>query len=186
MGSTHTSTAIPAPADWRELFSDWDSIRQGYPYVDEDEAVRDCVRRLGAAEPDLVPFWTLGLLMLAPQVAFGGPGPGVEDEFVAALRPLAHRDDDGSCTHGWHPYDIDVDELLEQLPEILEALTSPPPLDGLLPRELVPERCLEEGADGESEPVSLSAPDLLARWQCPRTAPGFARAALDYVFATVD
>ncbi|MFC9819999.1 hypothetical protein ACFWG6_00510 [Streptomyces erythrochromogenes] len=34
-----------------------------------------------------------------------------------------------------------------------------------------------------AEPADLSGPELLDRWQCPRTAPGFARAALDYLGA---
>ncbi|MET7447714.1 hypothetical protein [Streptomyces sp. NPDC005508] len=37
----------------------------------------------------------------------------------------------------------------------------------------------------EAEPANLSGPEILARRQCPCAVPGFARAALDYLGATV-
>ncbi|MFD5877571.1 hypothetical protein [Streptomyces yangpuensis] len=179
------STVIPIPANWADLCSSWEEIRHGYHAGDKDATVRDCARRLDttAAGPKDGPvlFWTLGLLTLAPYVAFGDPGPGVEDEVTAALRRIARGDDSGSCAHGWHPYDVDVDEMLEHLPTALEVLNSPADhtLNGLLPAD-----CLD-GLDDGAEPANLSGPEVLDRWQCPRTAPGFARAALDHLGATV-
>ncbi|MDI3403184.1 hypothetical protein [Streptomyces cavernicola] len=193
------STVIPVPDNWEELVGDWDGLRNGYPHGDMDETVRDCVRRLGetlsgagaasGAGPrgDLVLFWTLGLLTVAPYVGFGNPGAGVEDEAVAVLRRAARRDEGQSCAHAWHPYDIDVDALLEDLPLEMELLSSPvdQALDGLLPEDLLPQIYRDQLEDDEAEPANLSGAEILVRWQCPRTAPGFARAALDYLGATV-
>ncbi|MGC4945797.1 hypothetical protein ACLQ2N_06215 [Streptomyces sp. DT224] len=179
------STVIPVPNNWQSLFSSWDELRHGYHAGDKDETVRGCARRLDTKAPgsegDPVLFWTLGLLMLAPYVAFGNPGPGVEDEVVAVLSRVARGDDGSTCAHGWHPYESDVDDVLERLPAVLEVLSSPvnQALDDLLPED-----CMDE-LDEEAEPANLSGPEILARWQCPRTAPGFARAALDYLGATV-
>ncbi|MDQ8705373.1 hypothetical protein RCO28_23165 [Streptomyces sp. LHD-70] len=186
------------PDNWEDLLGGWESLRQGYPAGDQDETVRDCARRLdetasaaGAVsgsgpQGDLVLFWTLGLLHVAPYVAFGNPGPGVEDEVVAVLRRAARRDEGQSCEHAWHPHDVEVDDVLEYLPEDL-LLSSPVEevLDGLLPEDLLSTYYLDELEDEETEPANLSGPEILARWQCPRTAPGFARAALDYLGATV-
>jgi hypothetical protein len=153
--------------------------------------VRSCARRLettaSGSEGDPVLFWTLGLLMLAPYVAFGNPGPGVEEKVVAVLSRVARGDDGRTCAHGWHPYEVDVDDVLEHLPACLEVLSSPvnPALDDLLPEDLLPELYPDELEDEQAEPANLSGPEILARWQCPRTAPGFARAALDYLGATV-
>ncbi|WP_327351260.1 hypothetical protein [Streptomyces sp. NBC_01304] len=185
-------TAIPVPDNWRPLFGDWDELRHGYHAGDKDETVRDCVRRLAAvaARPAGEPllFWTLGALMLTPYVAFGEPGAGVEDEVVDALSAVARGGEDGrACAHDWHPYEADVDELLEHLPATLDVLAAPleAALDDLLPEDLLPEGYLDELDDEEAEPAKLSGPELLARWQCPDTAPGFALAALDYLGATV-
>lgn len=184
-------TVIPVPDDWRPLSSGWDELRHGHHAGDKDGAVRDCARRLDATAPgsedDPVLFWTLGLLMLTPYVAFGNPGPGVEEEAVAALSRVARGDDGRTCAHGWHPYEAGVDDVLEHLPACLEILSSPLPqaLDDLLAEDLVPGGCLDEAEDEEAEPANLSGPEILTRWQCPRTAPGFARAALDCLGATV-
>ncbi|MDI3421668.1 hypothetical protein [Streptomyces luteolus] len=184
------STVIPVPDNWQPLFSSWDALRHGYG-GDQDETVSDCARRLdtavAGAEDDPLLFWTLGLLMLAPYVAFGKPGPGVEEKVVAVLRRVARGDDGMACAHGWHPYEVDVDDVLETLPADLEVLGSPvnQVLDDLLPEDLLPEHYLDALEDEEAEPGNLSGPEILARWQCPRTAPGFARAALDYLGATV-
>ncbi|MCN9244049.1 hypothetical protein NGF19_25260 [Streptomyces sp. RY43-2] len=153
--------------------------------------MRDCAHRLDTTAPgpegDPVLFWTLGLLLLAPYVAFGNPGPGVEDKVVAVLRRVARGDDGRACAHGRHPYEAAVDDVLERLPAVLEVLSSPAnqALDDLFPEDLLFEACLDELEDEEAEPADLSGPEILARWQCPRTAPGFARAALDYLGATV-
>ncbi|GGY17481.1 hypothetical protein GCM10010358_81150 [Streptomyces minutiscleroticus] len=180
------STVIPVPDNWHAVLSGWDDLRHGYHAGDKDETVRDCARRLDTAAPgskgDPVLFWTLGLLMLAPHVAFDGPGPGVEDEAIAVLSRVARDDDGRTCAHGWHPYEADVDDVLEHLPAWLEVLSSP--VDQAL-EDLLPEAYLDELEDVEAEPANLSGPDILARWQCPRTAPGFARAALDYLGATI-
>ncbi|MFF9864870.1 hypothetical protein ACF1G0_05525 [Streptomyces sp. NPDC013953] len=184
------STVIPVPDDWRALFSGWDELRHGYHAGDKDETVRGCARRLGTTAPgsegEPVLFWTLGLLVLTPYVAFGDPGPGVEAEVVAVLRRVARGDDGRTCAHGWHPYEADVDDVLEHLPAGLEVLGSPASraLDDLLPEDLLPGDHLDE-FDEEAEPANLTGAEILARWQCPRTAPGFARAALDYLGATV-
>ncbi|GAA1542084.1 hypothetical protein GCM10009730_58920 [Streptomyces albidochromogenes] len=183
-------TVIPVPDNWRSLVSDWDELRHGYHAGDKDETVRGCARRLDMKAPgpegDPVLFWTLGMLMLAPYVAFANPGPGVENEVVAVLSRVARRDDGRTCAHDWHPYEADVDDVLERLPAHLEVLSSPmnQALDDLLREDLLPEDYLDE-LDEQAEPSNLSAPEILARWQCPRTAPGFARAALDYLGATV-
>ncbi|MFF7795249.1 hypothetical protein [Streptomyces sp. NPDC007991] len=185
------STVIPVPDNWRPLFHSWDELRQGYHAGDKDETVRGCARRLDATLPgsegDPVLFWTLGLLTVAPYVAFGNPGPGVEDNVVAVLSRVAHGDDGKACAHSWHPYEADVDDVLERLPADLEVLSSPvnQALDDLLPEDLLPEGYLDELEDQEAEPANLTGPEILARWQCPRTASGFARAALDYLGATV-
>ncbi|MFH8613672.1 hypothetical protein ACH4E8_01185 [Streptomyces sp. NPDC017979] len=179
------------PDDWQPLFDGWEDLRHGYHYGDKDETVRDCARRLDAtvpgAEESPVLFWTLGLLMLTPYVAFGEPGPGVKDEVVGVLSRVARGDDGQACAHGWHPYDIEVDDVLEFLPAGLDELSAPADqdLDDLLPEHVLPAHCLEELEDQEAEPASLSGPEILARWQCPRAASGFARAALDYLGATV-
>ncbi|MFF9572994.1 hypothetical protein [Streptomyces sp. NPDC014685] len=185
------STVIPVPDNWQSTFDSWDDLRNGYPDEDEDETVRHCVRQLettsSGSEGDPVLFWTLGLVMLAPYVAFGNPGPGVEDEAVAVLSRVARDDDSRTCTHVWHPYEVDLDDVLEHLPAYLEVLGSPAnqALDSLLPEDLLPEASLDEPEDEETEPANLSGPEILARWQCPRTAPGFACAALDYLGATI-
>ncbi|MFJ9588616.1 hypothetical protein [Streptomyces acidicola] len=185
------STVIPVPDNWQPLLSSWEELRHGYHAGDQDETVRACARRLDTTAPrpegDTVLFWTLGLLMLTPYVAFGNPGPGVEDEVVAVLRRVARSDDGRACAHGWHPYEADVDDALEHLPASLEVLSSPviQALDDLLPEDLLPVDYLDELEDEEAEPAKLSGSEILARWQCPRTAPGFARAALDYLGATV-
>ncbi|MGW2275088.1 hypothetical protein [Streptomyces yangpuensis] len=179
------SKALPMPANWASLCSDWEEIRHGYHAGDKDATVRDCARRLDATvtgpQDGPVLFWTLGLLALAPYVAFGSPGPGVEDEVTAALRRTARRDGGGSCTHRWHPYDVDVDDVLEDLPTVLEMLNSPAghALDALLPADHLDE--LDDDGAGSAD---LSGPEVLDRWQCACTAPGFARAALDYLGAT--
>ncbi|WP_069173604.1 hypothetical protein [Streptomyces griseus] len=185
------STVIPLPDNWRPLCSGWEELRHGYHAGDKDGTVRGCARRLDTAvsgpEGEPVLFWTLGLLTLAPYVAFGTPGPGVEDEVVAVLSRVA-RDDDGTvCGHGWHPYELDVDEVLDYLPVGMEVLSSPvdQALDDLLAEDLLPEDHLDGLEDEEAEPAHLSGPEILVRWQCPRTAPGFARAALDYLCAPV-
>jgi hypothetical protein len=184
------STVIPLPDNWRALSSSWEELRHGYHAGDKDETVRDCARQLDTTAPgsedDPVLFWTLGLLMLAPCMAFGNPGPGVEDKVIAVLRRVARGDDGRACTHSWHPYEADVDDVLEHLPASLEVLSSPvnQALDDLLPEDLLPADYLDELEDDEAEPANLSGPEILSRWQCPRTAPGFARAALDYVGAT--
>lgn len=120
------STAIPVPDDWRPFFSSWDEIRHGYHAGDRDEAVRDCADRLDATWPgsgsDPVLFRTLGMLLLAPYVAFGSPGTGAEDRAVAVLRRVARGGDGRVCAHGWHPYEADVDEVLERLPAFLDRL----------------------------------------------------------------
>ncbi|MFJ8921998.1 hypothetical protein ACIREK_21305 [Streptomyces sp. NPDC102415] len=104
------STAIPVPDNWRPLFSSWDEIRHGYHAGDKDRTVRDCADRLDAtwpgSESDPVLFWTLGMLLLAPYVAFGSPGPGVEDRAVAVLRRVARGGEGTVCAHGWHPYEL--------------------------------------------------------------------------------
>ncbi|MGW2183743.1 hypothetical protein ACWCXX_38235 [Streptomyces sp. NPDC001732] len=185
------STVIPVPDNWQSMFSSWDELRHGYHAGDKDETVRGCARRLettaSGLEGDPVLFWTLGLLMLAPYVAFGNPGPGVEDKVVAVLSRVARGNDGRTCAHGWHPYEADVDDVLEHLPACLEVLSSPvnQALDDLLPEDLLPGLSLDELEDEEAEPANLSGPEILARWQCPRTAPGFACAALDYLGATV-
>ncbi|MGY1577282.1 hypothetical protein [Streptomyces sp. MN13] len=185
------STVISVPDNWRSLSSSWDELRHGYHAGDKDETVRGCARQLDATAPgsdgDPVLFWTLGLLTLAPYLAFGNPGPGVEDEAVAALSRVARGDEGRTCAHGWHPYEADVDDVLERLPDCLEVLSSPVAraLDGLLPEDLLPEIYLDEIEDEDAEPANLSGPEILARWQCPRTAPGFARAALDYLGVSV-
>ncbi|THA86365.1 hypothetical protein [Streptomyces sp. A0592] len=185
------STVIPVPDNWGDRFSSWEELRHGYHAGDRDAAVRDCARRLDATaagpEDGPVLYWTLGLLMLAPYVAFGNPGPGVEDEVTSVLRRIARGDDGRACPHGWHPYDADADDVLEHLPACLEVLGSPldRALNGLLPENLLPAASLDEPEDDEAEPANLSGPEILDRWQCPRTAPGFARAALDYLGATV-
>ncbi|MEU2248308.1 hypothetical protein [Streptomyces sp. NPDC019224] len=183
------STAITMPDNWRPLFSSWDEIRHGYHAGDKDETVRGCARRLDTTAPgpegDPVLFWTLGLLTLAPYMAFGTPGPGVEDEVVAVLSRVVRRDDGRMCAHGWHPYEADVDDVIERLPVYLEVLSSPvdQALDDPLPEDLLPED--HDELDEEAEPANLSGPEILARWQCPRTAPGFARAVLGYLGAPV-
>ncbi|MBL1288303.1 hypothetical protein JKV81_15860 [Streptomyces sp. For3] len=185
------STAIPVPDGWRPFFSSWDEIRHGYHAGDKDEAVRDCADRLDATWPgsgsDPVLFWTLGMLLLAPYVAFGSPGTGVEDRAVAVLRRVARGGDGRVCAHGWHPYEADVDEVLERLPAFLDRLSAPmeQALDDLLPEDLLPADHLDGLEDEEAEPANLSGPEILARWQCPCAVPGFARAALDYLGATV-
>ncbi|MGW2653333.1 hypothetical protein ACWC1D_06685 [Streptomyces sp. NPDC001478] len=142
----------------------------------------------GAAEPagDSALFWTLGLLMLAPYVAFGDPAPEAEDAAVTALSRVARKGDDPPCAHAWHPYEADVDDVLEHLPTCLEALGSPlgRALDDLVPEDLLPGLPLGEPGE-QPEPAHLGTPDLLARWQCPHTTAGFARAALDYLGASV-
>ncbi|MFH9833505.1 hypothetical protein ACH4NC_19680 [Streptomyces sp. NPDC017201] len=115
------STAIPVPDDWRPFFS----LDATWP----------------GSGSDPVLFRTPGMLLLAPYVAFGSPGTGVEDRAVAVLRRVARGGDGRVCAHGWHPY--------------------------------------------EAEPANLSGPEILARQQCPCAVPGFARAALDYLGATV-
>ncbi|MER5435767.1 hypothetical protein [Streptomyces sp. NPDC002588] len=157
--------------------------------------MRDCARRLdttasgpgSGAGDDPGLFWTLGLLMLVPYVAFGNPGPGVEDEVIAVLSRVARGGDGRACTHSWHPYEAGVDDVLEHLPAGLEVLSYPvdQAVEELLPEDLLPADYLDELEDDEAEPANLSGPEILARWQCPRTAPGFARAALDYLGATV-
>ncbi|MDG4863505.1 hypothetical protein P8605_35725 [Streptomyces sp. T-3] len=185
------STAIPVPDNWRSAAADWDEIRHGHHAGDKDETVRDCVRRLDALAPGLdggpVLFWTLGALTLSPYVTFGDPGPGVEDQVVDVLSRIARGDDGGACSHDWHPYEIEVDDLLENLPAILDVLAAPleQALDDLLPEDLLPEYYLGELDDEEAEPAKLSGPEILARWQCPSAAPGFACAALDYLGAGV-
>ncbi|MEU9358078.1 hypothetical protein AB0D35_08170 [Streptomyces sp. NPDC048301] len=181
------TTLMTLPDDWRSVHGGWDEIRHGYHAGDEDETVRGCARRLDTTpgtDGDLVLFWTLGLLTLAPHVAFGTPGPGVEDEVVAALSRVVRRDDGRSCAHGWHPYEADVDDVIERLPSYLEVMSSPVDQDlgDLLPEDLLPEDHVDK-FDAEAEPAGLSGPEALARWQCSRTAPGFARAALDYLGA---
>ncbi|MFE6976308.1 hypothetical protein [Streptomyces sp. NPDC057682] len=182
-------TVIPVPDNWQSLFDDWDEIRNGYYAGDEDDAVRDCVRRLeaAAAAGDPALFWTLGLLMLSPYVAFGDPAPETGPLAVAALGRVAGEGDGTPCTHAWHPYEADVDDLLEHLPTCMDVLGSPRgrALDDLLPEDLLPGLPLDALGDEDAEPAHLTAPDILARWQCPRTAPGFARAALDYLGAPV-
>ncbi|MFJ2292475.1 hypothetical protein ACIOG7_12360 [Streptomyces sp. NPDC087894] len=100
-------TAIPVPDDGRPFFSSRDEIRHGYHAGDKDEAVRDCADRLDATWPgsgnDPVLFRTLGMLLLAPYVAFGSPGTGVEDRAVAVLRRVAPGGDGRVCAHGRHP-----------------------------------------------------------------------------------
>ncbi|MFI1827958.1 hypothetical protein ACH41E_16120 [Streptomyces sp. NPDC020412] len=100
---------------------------------------------------------------------------------------VARGDDGQACAHGWHLYDIEVDDVLEFLPAGLDELSAPADqdLDDLLPEHVLPAHCLEELEDQEAEPATLSGPEILARWQCPRAASGFARAALDYLGATV-
>ncbi|MEV6307554.1 hypothetical protein AB0M10_03000 [Streptomyces sp. NPDC051840] len=182
------STFMTLPDDWPSVHGSWDEIRHGYHAGDKDGTVRACARRLDTTTPgsdgDPVLFWTLGLLTLAPYVAFGPPGPGVEDEVVAVLSRVVRRDDGGMCAHGWHPYEADVDDVIERLPAYLEVLSSPvdQALDDLLSEDLLPEDHVDE-FDGKPEPANLSGPEILARWRCPRTAPGFARAALDYLGA---
>ncbi|WP_141658493.1 hypothetical protein [Streptomyces mutabilis] len=186
------STVIPVPDNWHPLLSSWEELRHGYHAGDKDETVRGCARRLDTTAPgagaDPVLFWTLGLLLLAPYVAFGNPGPGVEDKVVTVLSQVARGDDGRTCVHGWHPYEADVDDdVLERLPDWLAVLSSPvnQALDNLLPEDLLPDVYLDELEDEKAEPANLSGAEILARWQCPRTAPGFARAALDYLGATV-
>ncbi|MDX2389484.1 MULTISPECIES: hypothetical protein [unclassified Streptomyces] len=120
-------------------------------------------------------------------MAFGNPGPRVENEAITVLSLVARDSDGRTCAHGWHPYEADVDDVLERLPDALEALSSPvdQALDDLLSEAVLPEGYPDEPSGEEAEPASVSGHEILARRQCTRTAPGFARAALDYLGAAV-
>ncbi|GHH09357.1 hypothetical protein [Streptomyces lanatus] len=141
-----------------ELARVWEEIRQEYddPRNDTyDRRVLDCAARL-AADPggDSAYVWTIGLLMMAPYVAWA-PGDGVVPEARAALEAADGALRDRPCEHGTHPYREHEPELDEDLAQQLCDLPDP------------------NAAWDENHPRE--------QWLCPRNVAGLARIALDII-----
>ncbi|GHE08999.1 hypothetical protein [Streptomyces alanosinicus] len=141
-----------------ELSLTWDAIREDYHNIlnDEyDQAALDCAARL-AAEPDgeSAYVWTIGLLLMAPYVAWDegdAAAPGV----MAALKAADDALRDHACEHEAHPYQEHEEGYDEYLAEQLRGLA-------------------DESLDWE-ENFPREA------WRCPRNVAGLARIAMDLV-----
>lgn len=141
-----------------ELARSWDEIREEYYDLRNDaydRRVLDCAARL-AADPggESAYVWTIGLLMMAPYVAWA-PGDGVVPEARAALEAADGTLRDRPCGHETHPY-------REHEPEFDEDLA------GQLCN--LPDR---NAAWQENHPRE--------QWLCPRNVAGLARIALDII-----
>ncbi|NED14883.1 hypothetical protein [Streptomyces sp. SID9124] len=144
--------------DLDALGSLWDEIHVGHqdPRNDRyDVAALDCARRL-AGDPvgTTAAVWTLGLVLMAPYLAYR-PGDGVAPRVTAALRSAEGALRGRPCPHDSHPYldhEAGDDEYLAEL------------------AVLIGDPSLEWQEDRPRE-----------EWLCPRNAAGFARIALDIV-----
>lgn len=141
-----------------ELARSWEEIRENYDDVRNrayDRTVLDCAARL-AADPggEQAHVWTIGLLMMAPYLAWA-PGDGVVPEAGAALQAADGALRDRPCEHETHPYREQEAECDEDLACQLSALSD------------------ESAAWEENHPRE--------QWLCPRNIAGLARIALDII-----
>jgi hypothetical protein len=141
-----------------EFARSWEEIREGYDDALNDaydRTVLDCAARL-AADPggESAHVWTIGLLMMAPYVAWA-PGDGVAPEARAALEAADGALRDRPCEHETHPYREHEAEYDEYLAEHLCNLY---------------DRSAVWDGDHSRE-----------QWLCPRNVAGLARIALDVI-----
>ncbi|MFI9724425.1 hypothetical protein ACIHFE_33145 [Streptomyces sp. NPDC052396] len=141
-----------------ELTRAWDGIREDYDDLFNDEynrTVLDCAARL-AAGPDgeSAYVWTIGLMMMAPYVAWGADDH-VAPEAMAALKATDGALRDRPCDHELHPYQEHEAEYDEYLADQLRQLP-------------------DENADWDEDRPR-------EEWLCPRNVAGFARIAMDVI-----
>ncbi|KUM67241.1 hypothetical protein AQI70_36505 [Streptomyces curacoi] len=141
-----------------ELARSWEEIRESYDDALNDaydRTVLDCAARL-AADPggESAHVWTIGLLMMAPYLAWA-PGDGVVPEARAALEAADGALRDRPCAHGTHPYREHEAEYDEDLAEQLCSLYD------------------ESAVWEQNHPRE--------QWLCPRNVAGLARIALDII-----
>ncbi len=141
-----------------ELAGSWEEI--GEAYYDAlndayDRAVLDCAARLTAdAGGERAYVWTMGLLMMAPYVAWR-PGDGVVPVARAALEAADSALRDGPCEHDTHPYAEHEAEFDEDLARQLCNLAD--------------------------ESAVWHENHTREQWLCPRNVAGLARIALDII-----
>lgn len=141
-----------------ELAGSWEEIREGYYDAHNDaydRTVLDCAARL-VADPggESAYVWTIGLLMMAPYLAWA-PGDGVVPEARAALEAADGALRDRPCEHETHPYREHEAEFDEDLAGQVCTLSD------------------ENAVWNENHPRE--------QWLCPRNVAGLARIALDII-----
>ncbi|PJN41736.1 hypothetical protein CG747_03440 [Streptomyces sp. CB02959] len=141
-----------------ELSHAWDEIRADFDSLSVDaydQKVLDCAARL-AADPggESAYAWTLGLVLMAPYLAWAIDDTG-KPEAGAALRATDGALRDRPCRHDQHPYLDHEEEADLDLPDQLRGLADP-------------DAGWEENHSREE-------------WLCPRNVAGFARIALDII-----
>ncbi|MCP2261322.1 hypothetical protein LX15_005043 [Streptoalloteichus tenebrarius] len=142
--------------DLAELTHAWGEIREDYDTLSDDEYDRralDCAAAL-AADPngETAYVWTLGLVLMAPYLAWSLDGTG-KPEAVEALRATDRALRDQPCAHDEHPYLEHEKEADLFLPDQILGLADP-------------------AAEWEENHTR-------EEWLCPRNVAGFARIALD-------
>ncbi|WP_328868919.1 hypothetical protein OHT76_01845 [Streptomyces sp. NBC_00287] len=140
------------------LARSWEEIREGYYDFRNDaydRTVLECAARL-AADPggESSYVWTIGLLMMAPYVAWA-PGDGVVPEARAALEAADGALRGRACEHGTHPYREHEAECDEDLARQLCGLS-------------------DASAEWEENHPR-------EQWLCLRNVAGLARIALDII-----
>ncbi|MGG2459818.1 hypothetical protein ACO0M4_08370 [Streptomyces sp. RGM 3693] len=145
-------------SDLEELSHAWDEIRADYDSLSVDaydQKVLDCAARL-AADPsgESAYAWTLGLVLMAPYLAWALDDTG-KPEAGAALRATDRALHDRPCRHDQHPYLEHDEEADLYLAEQLCGLADPT-------------------ADWDEN-------HSREEWLCPRNVAGFARIALDII-----
>ncbi|MER6046261.1 hypothetical protein ABT168_02010 [Streptomyces sp. NPDC001793] len=141
-----------------ELSHAWEEVRENYDTLSNDEydaGVLECSTRL-AANPsgELAYAWTIGLVLMAPYLAYAIDDTG-KPEALAALRATDGALRDRTCPHDEHPYAEHEEEFDLDLAEQLRGLVDPT-------------------ADWDEDHSRET-------WRCPRNVAGFARIATDII-----